>query len=301
MKVPDSGVSVGTAPSPITLTPSSLSEASPFSSPLSQMPTPQSSPSYLASTIQQQDPIVASSQSTVCPRDVYQDLFYPDGPCALEHVECHIIPDIVPPPETEGVPSSMPDFSANISPLESHLGNSEQADTMGLTMTPSATPCTEVGPVRNPRRVSTTSRMSPYQLLLRRSPCPAQGSSSSDSSDFDNTASQADEEYCPEQDGSGERSGKRGAVKRRRQYKRRKSAKKCFRCKLCSDSFSREADVDRHLKSCTRNPDRESKKACDYCGKGLPIRSDARDRHWKSASCMAEANRRGVWNNPRFW
>lgn len=80
----------------------------------------------------------------------------------------------------------------------------------------------------------------------------------------------------------------------RKQQKRKRGSRKRFHCEFCTEYFTREADVERHLKSCNSNPTREAKKSCSYCSKSLPVRDDAKERHWKSMACQAEAHRRGL-------
>ena len=81
---------------------------------------------------------------------------------------------------------------------------------------------------------------------------------------------------------------KAGAIKK----KKAKSKEKHFCC-YCNESFTRDHDADRHQRTCKSNPNCSQKEKCKVCTKPLPVRLDARRRHWGTLECSDSARKLG--------
>lgn len=79
-----------------------------------------------------------------------------------------------------------------------------------------------------------------------------------------------------------------GAIRK----KKTKSKEKHFCC-YCNESFTRDHDAERHQRTCKSNPNCSQKEQCKVCSKPLPIRLDARRRHWGTLECSDAARKRG--------
>ncbi|KAF9778205.1 hypothetical protein BJ322DRAFT_1114451 [Thelephora terrestris] len=79
-----------------------------------------------------------------------------------------------------------------------------------------------------------------------------------------------------------------GAIRK----KKTKSKEKHF-CGHCNESFTRDHDAERHQRTCKLNPNCSQKEQCKVCGKSLPVRLDARRRHWGTLECSDAARKRG--------
>lgn len=80
-----------------------------------------------------------------------------------------------------------------------------------------------------------------------------------------------------------------GAIRK----KKTKSKEKHFCC-YCNESFTRDHDAERHQRTCKSNPNCSQKEQCKICSKPLPVRLDARRRHWGTLECSDAARKRGV-------
>ena len=81
---------------------------------------------------------------------------------------------------------------------------------------------------------------------------------------------------------------KTGGVKK----KKTRSKEKHF-CRHCPESFTRDHDAERHQRTCKFNPHCSQKEQCKVCAKALPVRLDARRRHWGTLECSDAARKRG--------
>ena len=81
---------------------------------------------------------------------------------------------------------------------------------------------------------------------------------------------------------------KTGAIRK----KKTKSKEKHFCC-YCSESFTRDHDAERHQRTCKSNPNCSQKEQCKVCTKPLPVRLDARRRHWGTLECSDAARKLG--------
>jgi len=81
---------------------------------------------------------------------------------------------------------------------------------------------------------------------------------------------------------------KTGGVKK----KKTRSKEKHFCCH-CNECFTRDHDADRHQRTCKLNPNRLRKEQCKVCAKDLPVRLDARRRHWGTLECSDAARKHG--------
>ena len=107
--------------------------------------------------------------------------------------------------------------------------------------------------------------------------------SSSESSECSSTSSASNEEIFQvfvKVAGKKLRRTKAGGIK-----KKTKSKEKHF-CPHCNKSFIRDHDAERHQRTC-------SSKWCSVCTKPLPVRLDARRRHWGTLECLDAARKRG--------
>ena len=84
------------------------------------------------------------------------------------------------------------------------------------------------------------------------------------------------------------RRAKSGAIRK----KKTKSKEKHFCC-YCNESFTRDHDAERHQRTCKSNPNCSQKEQCKVCAKPLPVRLDARRRHWGTLECSDAARKRG--------
>ena len=84
------------------------------------------------------------------------------------------------------------------------------------------------------------------------------------------------------------RRAKAGAIRK----KKTKSKEKHFCC-YCNESFTRDHDAERHQRTCKSNPNCSQKEQCRVCTKPLPVRLDARRRHWGTLECSDAARKRG--------
>lgn len=80
---------------------------------------------------------------------------------------------------------------------------------------------------------------------------------------------------------------KTGGVK-----KKTRSKEKHFCC-YCQECFTRDHDAERHQRTCKFNPNCSRKEQCKVCAKALPVRLDARRRHWGTLECSDAARKRG--------
>lgn len=81
---------------------------------------------------------------------------------------------------------------------------------------------------------------------------------------------------------------KSGAIRK----KKTKSKEKHFCC-YCNESFTRDHDAERHQRTCKLNPNCSQKEQCKVCTKPLPVRLDARRRHWGTLECSDAARKLG--------
>ena len=84
------------------------------------------------------------------------------------------------------------------------------------------------------------------------------------------------------------RRARAGAIRK----KKTKSKEKHFCC-YCNESFTRDHDAERHQRTCKSNPNCSQKEECRVCMKPLPVRLDARRRHWGTLECSDAARKRG--------
>lgn len=84
------------------------------------------------------------------------------------------------------------------------------------------------------------------------------------------------------------RRAKAGAIRK----KKSKSKEKHFCC-YCNESFTRDHDAERHQRTCKSNPNCSQKEQCKVCTKPLPVRLDARRRHWGTLECSDAARKIG--------
>lgn len=84
------------------------------------------------------------------------------------------------------------------------------------------------------------------------------------------------------------RRARAGAIRK----KKTKSKEKHF-CAYCNESFTRDHDAERHQRTCKSNPNCSQKEQCKVCTKPLPVRLDARRRHWGTLECSDAARKRG--------
>lgn len=84
------------------------------------------------------------------------------------------------------------------------------------------------------------------------------------------------------------RRARAGAIRK----KKTKSKEKHF-CAYCSESFTRDHDAERHQRTCKSNPNCSQKEQCKVCTKPLPVRLDARRRHWGTLECSDAARKIG--------
>jgi len=114
---------------------------------------------------------------------------------------------------------------------------------------------------------------------------------SSQSSESDSTSSTSNEEILQvpvKAAGKKTRRTRAGAIKK----KKTKSKEKHF-CYYCNESFTRDHDAERHQRTCRSNPNCSQKEQCKVCAKPLPVRLDARRRHWGTLECSDAARKRG--------
>jgi len=81
---------------------------------------------------------------------------------------------------------------------------------------------------------------------------------------------------------------KAGCVK-----KKKTGSKEKHFCCFCQECFTRDHDADRHQRTCKSNPNCSRKEQCKVCAKALPVRLDARRRHWGTLECSDAARKRG--------
>ena len=81
---------------------------------------------------------------------------------------------------------------------------------------------------------------------------------------------------------------KAGGVKK----KKTRSKEKHF-CYYCQECFTRDHDAERHQRTCKSNPNCSRKEQCKVCEKALPVRLDARRRHWGTLECSDAARKHG--------
>ena len=116
-------------------------------------------------------------------------------------------------------------------------------------------------------------------------------SSSYQSSEHDSVSPCSSEEcYRPPVRVAGKktRRTKSGAIRK----KKTKSKEKHY-CSYCSESFTRDHDAERHQRTCKSNPNCSQKEQCKVCAKPLPVRLDARRRHWGTLECSDAARKLG--------
>ena len=81
---------------------------------------------------------------------------------------------------------------------------------------------------------------------------------------------------------------KAGGIKK----KKTRSKEKHF-CAHCNECFTRDHDAERHQRTCKQNPNCSRKEQCKVCAKALPVRLDARRRHWGTLECSDAARKSG--------
>jgi len=116
-------------------------------------------------------------------------------------------------------------------------------------------------------------------------------SPSSQSSSGDSTSSVSNEEipHVPVKVAEKKtRRTKTGGIKK----KKNRSKEKHFCC-YCQECFTRDHDAERHQRTCKLNPNCSRKEQCKVCAKALPVRLDARRRHWGTLECSDAARKRG--------
>ncbi|KAF9643465.1 hypothetical protein BDM02DRAFT_3191620 [Thelephora ganbajun] len=114
---------------------------------------------------------------------------------------------------------------------------------------------------------------------------------SSQSSECGSTSSTSSEEILQvpvKVAGKKIRRTKTGAIRK----KKAKSKEKHF-CYYCNESFTRDHDAERHQRTCKSNPNCSQKEQCKICTKPLPVRLDARRRHWGTLECSDAARKLG--------
>jgi hypothetical protein len=84
------------------------------------------------------------------------------------------------------------------------------------------------------------------------------------------------------------RRARAGAIRK----KKTKSKEKHYCC-YCSESFTRDHDAERHQRTCKANPNCSQKEQCKVCAKPLPVRLDARRRHWGTLECSDAGRKLG--------
>lgn len=62
-------------------------------------------------------------------------------------------------------------------------------------------------------------------------------------------------------------------------------------CHYCKNPFTRDRDAERHQVTCKLNPNCTEKEKCGICGNPLPVRPDARRRHWGTSKCVGAARK----------
>lgn len=75
--------------------------------------------------------------------------------------------------------------------------------------------------------------------------------------------------------------------------KKKTKPKEKHLCGYCTESFTRDHDAERHQRTCKLNPNCSQKEQCKVCAKPLPVRLDARRRHWGTLECSDAARKRG--------
>lgn len=113
---------------------------------------------------------------------------------------------------------------------------------------------------------------------------------SSQSNARDSTSSTSNEETLQPPVKAAEKKVRRAATKG---VMKRKRSKENYFCCHCSESFTRKLDAERHQRTCKPNPNFSQKEQCKVCTKALPVRLDARRRHWGTLECSNAARERG--------
>lgn len=124
---------------------------------------------------------------------------------------------------------------------------------------------------------------------LPSSRCPSTTPSSQSSED--STSSTSNEEILQipiKVAGKKIRRTKTGGIK-----KKKTKSKEKHPCGYCDESFTRDHDAERHQRTCKLNPNCSQKEQCKVCTKALPVRLDARRRHWGTLECSDAARKRG--------
>jgi hypothetical protein len=115
---------------------------------------------------------------------------------------------------------------------------------------------------------------------------------SSQSSSCDSTSSTSNEEILSripvKAAGRKTRRTKAGGIRK----KKTKSKEKHFCC-YCDESFTRDHDAERHQRTCKHNPSCSQKEQCKVCSRPLPVRLDAKRRHWGTLECSDAARKLG--------
>lgn len=140
----------------------------------------------------------------------------------------------------------------------------------------------------SPALVAALSPLSECESLPS-SRCPSTTPSSQSSEDSASSASNEEILQVPIKiAGKKTRRTKTGGIKK----KKTKSKEKHFCC-YCNESFTRDHDAERHQRTCKLNPNCSQKEQCKVCTKALPVRLDARRRHWGTLECSDAARKLG--------
>ena len=185
-------------------------------------------------------------------------------------------------PETPIFENFHPEFPQIISPMSRVVRDEEQnTDEVTLIVCPTHTP--------SPVSVTALSPLSECESLPS-SRCTSTAPSSQ-SSESDSTSSVSSEEVPQVPVKVAERKVRRtktGGIK-----KKKTRSKEKHPCSYCGESFTRDHDADRHQRTCKYNPYCSQKEQCKVCTKALPVRADAKRRHWGTLECSDAARKLG--------
>ena len=141
----------------------------------------------------------------------------------------------------------------------------------------------------SPASVAPPSPLSECESLpSSRSPSSTPSSQSSECSSASSASNEENPQAPVKVAGRKVRRTKAGGIKK----KKTKSKEKHFCC-YCNESFTRDHDAERHQRTCRSNPNCSQKEQCKVCTKPLPVRLDAKRRHWGTLECSDAARKRG--------
>jgi len=123
--------------------------------------------------------------------------------------------------------------------------------------------------------------------------CYSTTTPSSQSSVCDSTPSTSNEETLQLPVEAAEKKVRGGETGGTRKGNRSTRSKENHFCCYCNESFTRDLDAERHQRTCRLNPTFSRKEQCKVCMKALPVRLDARRRHWGTLECSEAARERG--------